>query len=208
MSKRRALRSAVITTTIFAMVLPATSARGQQESAAAAMPQPPPAPLKSVEVTVEGTPRSPQWTQGRSFTTSRFWLLDPGEQEFEFWYSTRISHNGTSGDNPQLWQVEYMNGVAPHVQLDVYFNYQHDETGFHIEGAQIEGRFALARHYGEIWGNPALYLEWHPQTRGPNRGEVRVLIGGQIFTPNLHGAFNPFIEQNLDSGAVSDTREN
>jgi hypothetical protein len=195
----RFLLAAVAIPTILAVSLSAGSAFAQQESAAAAMPRPEP-PAKPVEITVVGEPKSPTWTQGRSFAATRVWLLDPGEQEFELWYSTRISHNGTSGDNPQLWQIEYMKGVAPHVQLDVYFNYQHDDTGFHIEGAQIEGRFSLARHYGETWGNPALYLEWHPQTRGPNRGEVRLLIGGQIFSPNFHGAFNPFLEQNLDSG--------
>ena len=27
-----------------------------------------------------------------------------------------------------------------------------------------------------------------------------MLIGGQIFSPNLHGAFNPFLEQNIDTG--------
>jgi hypothetical protein len=175
-------------------------AAAQQESAAAAMPRPEPA-AKPLEVDVPGVPRSPEWTQGRSWGATRFWLLDPGEQEVEAWYSTRINHNGVAGDVKHLWQLEYMFGVAPHVQLDVYFNYAHDqEQGFHIEGAQIEGRFSLARRYGQIWGNPALYVEWHPQTRGPNRGELRLLIGGELLTPRLHGAINPFFEQNLDSG--------
>lgn len=185
-----------------ASALLARGAHAQQESAAVAMPQPEPEPPRPIEVTVPGAPRSPTWTQGRTFGATRVWLLDPGEQEAEAWYSARIRHNGVAGEVNHLWQLEYMIGVAPHVQLDVYFNYAHDKaSGFHIEGAQIEGRFALGRRYGDIWGNPALYVEWHPQTRGPNRGELRLLLGGQILSPRVYGAINPYWEQNLDKGA-------
>jgi hypothetical protein len=194
-------RFAPIAALLAVLMVPQGVARAQQESASVALPPPEPRP-GPIEVTVKGTPRSPPWTQGRAWNSTRFWLLDPGEMEVEVWYSTRINHNGERGDVQHLWQVEYMVGVLPHVQLDVYFNYAHDKDGgFHIEGAQIEGRFSLARRYGEIWGNPALYLEWHPQTRGPNRAEVRILLGGQLLSPRLFGAINPFLEQNIDTGA-------
>jgi hypothetical protein len=188
-----------------AAVLAATEwvlpARAQQESAAAAMPRPA-STQEPIEVTVQGAPpRSPAWTQSRSFGATRFWLLDPGEQEAEAWYSARIAHNGVRGDDEHLWQLEYMIGVAPRVQLDVYFNLAAGGgESLHIEGAQIETRIALARRYGEIFGNPALYLEWHPQTNGPNRAEVRFLLGGELATPRLRAAINPFVEQNLDAG--------
>ena len=194
------LRRRAVAAALLALGALPRTARAQQESAAAAMPRPEPEP-KAIEVTVPGAPRSPSWTQGRTFGATRVWLLDPGEQEAEAWYSARVNHNGVAGDVEHLWQIEYMIGVAPHVQLDVYFNYAHDSEGFHIEGAQIEGRFSLAKRYGDIWGNPALYVEWHPQTRGPNRGELRLLIGGQILSPRWYGAINPFWEQNLDKGA-------
>jgi hypothetical protein len=183
------------------------SASAQQESATPAMPQPE-APSGPVEVSVHGERRSPEFTQGRSFGATRFWLLDPGQQEAEAWYSARFRHNGDPNDTEHLWQFEYMIGVLPHVQLDTYFNYAWDkENGYHIEGAQIEGRFAIGRHYGDIWGNPALYLEWHPQTNGPNRGEIRILLGGQIFSPRFYGALNPYLEQNLDAGLQSDGKK-
>jgi hypothetical protein len=172
----------------------------QQENAAAAMPSSDQA-QPTEEVVVKGATRSPQWTQGRTWGATRFWLLDPGEQEVEAWYSARIKHNGVAGDNEHLWQLEYMTGVTPHVQLDVYFNYALDNSGPHIEGAQIEGRFSLGRHYGDVWANPALYVEWHPQTRGANRGELRLLLGGQLGSPRLYGAINPYLEQNIDEGA-------
>lgn len=195
-------RSVCVQVTSLWVVLALTGvASAQQESAAAAMPQPEPR-RGPIEVTVRGDqPKSPVFSQGRPWAATRFWVLDPGEQEAEVWYSSRINHNGVKGDSPHLLQVEYMAGVTPRVQLDVYFNYKFEGDKSQIEGAQIEGRFALARRYGEIWGNPALYLEWHPKTRGPNRAEARLLLGGEIFRPDLFGAINPFFEQNLDEEA-------
>ena len=171
----------------------------QQESAVTGI-RPPDATPEPIEVTVSAEPRSPTWTQSRSFTGTRFWRLDKGEQEFEAWYTARFKHDGVPGQERHLWQLEYMVSLIKGVQLDVYFNYV-KETGDdpHVEGAQIETRIA-PWDYGRIFGNPALYLEWHPQTRGPNRGEVRLLFGGQL-VPNLRAALNPFYEANLDSAS-------
>jgi hypothetical protein len=187
--------------------------RAQQESAAAGLAEqedearskPPPTKASSVppeDVSVRGEPRSPEWTQARPFGTTRVWLLDPGAMDFEAWYTLTSAENGVSGQTKHLWQVEYMIAPVRGVQLDVYFNYQYDdEQGAHIQGAQIEGRFAPWR-YGTVFGNPALYLEWHPQNRDANRAEVRLLLGGQIFTPRPRGAINPFVEQNVDAPAA------
>jgi hypothetical protein len=187
----------------------ATPAAAQQESSAAGMTDLEEPSRKPTEVTILGrrpptdwTERlSPEWTQTRGFAGTRFWLLDPGKMELEAWYTADVDNNGVKGDLEHLWQLEFMMGVVPHVQLDVYFNYAAGTTdGPHIEGAQIEGRFSLARHYGDIFANPTLYVEWHPQTDGPNRGEVRLLLGGQLFTRRLHAVINPYLEQNLDRG--------
>jgi hypothetical protein len=171
----------------------------QQESAATVMNEPTEPPAAGNTVVVEGGPNapSPHWTQTRSFAATRFWLLDPWRQSVEAWYTVAAHHDGEDVTK-HLWQIEYMVSPFRGFQLDVYFNYV-KETGddAHVEGAQIEGRFAPWR-YGEVFLNPTLYLEWHPQTRGPNRGEVRLLLGGEI-TRRLRGAINPFIEQNLDS---------
>ena len=169
----------------------------QQDSAITGVRAPEPT-QEPIEVTV-GDTRSPSWTQSRSFTGTRFWRLDKGEQEFEAWYTGRFKHDGVDGQERHLWQLEYMVSLIRGVQLDVYFNYVKDAGDDpHIEGAQIETRIA-PWDYGKVFGNPALYLEWHPQTRGPNRGEVRLLLGGQLGTPALRGAINPFYEANLDS---------
>ena len=137
-------------------------------------------PSEPIEVIVRGEKPSPAWTQTRTFTGTRFWRLDPGEQSFQVWYTGRFKHDGNSGENTHLWQIEYMVSELKGLQLDVYFNYAKDPAqGFHIEGAQIETRIA-PWDYGSVWGNPALYLEWHPKTRGPNRGEARLLLGGSL----------------------------
>jgi hypothetical protein len=177
------------------------SALAQQESAAAGAAPPRPDPIE--EVTVQGPPptphKSPTWTVYRSFTNTRFWRLDKGQQAFEGWYTGRFKHDGQKGDNTHLYQVEYMYSPVRGLQLDLYFNYKKDkDEGAHIEGWQIEARIA-PWDYGKVWGNPTLYLEAHPQTRGPNRAEARLLLGGELLTPRLRGAINPFYEFNLDS---------
>jgi len=188
----------------------ASTAPAQQESASSVVSgEEETKPTKTEEengVVVKGGPRSPSWTQSRTFTGTRFWRLDPGQQEFELWYSARLKKDGDPEVNRHLWQAEYMVSLIRGLQFDVYFNYQYDkEHGPHIEGAQIEARIAPWR-YGEIWGNPALYLEWHPRNRDANRGEARLLLGGQLGLPRLRGAFNLLWEQNLDSptGAKAD----
>lgn len=167
------------------------------------------APSASASVVVEGGPQapSPHWTQTRSFAATRFWLLDPGRQSVEAWYGLRTCKDGSCRQPNQstvtqhLWQIEYMVSPFRGFQLDVYFNYIKEPGGVdpdaHVEGMQIEGRFTPFR-YGEVFLNPTLYLEWHPQTRGPNRAEARLLFGGEI-TRRLRGATNLFFEQNVDS---------
>jgi hypothetical protein len=179
----------------------ARPALAQQEAASSVINGEEEAPAKSAshEVVVEGGPRSPSWTQSRTFTGTRFWRLDPGQQEFEVWYTGRLHKDGDVEVNRHLWQIEYMVSLIRGVQLDVYANYQYDaQGGPHIEGAQIETRIAPWR-YGQIFGNPTLYLEWHPRNRDANRGEVRLLFGGQLGIPHLRGAMNLLWEQNLDS---------
>lgn len=174
-------------------------AGAQQESAAAAMPEPPGQPSTSSQIVVQGrAATSPAWTQTRTFAATRFWLLDPGRQAIETWWTSRRRKDGNAGETEHLFQLEYMVGATRGFELDVYFNYQHDAAqGYHVEGAQLEARVAPWR-YGEVFLNPTLYLEWHPRNRDANRGEARLLLGGEV-VPRLRGVLNPFVEQNLDS---------
>ncbi|MEO7097238.1 MAG: hypothetical protein ABI175_28515 [Polyangiales bacterium] len=156
------------------------------------------------EVVVQGAARSPSFTQSRQFSTTRFWLLDPGKQSIEAWYSSRIDKDGEKNTTKHLWQLEYAYSPFRGLQVDLYFNYQWDKAQkYHVEGAQLEARIAPFR-YGEVFLNPVLYVEWHPRNRDVNRGELRLLLGGEIVR-GLRGAINPFFEQNLDSAGPGST---
>jgi hypothetical protein len=152
---------------------------------------------------------SPTWTQDRNFTSTRFWLLDPGQYEVETWLRTRIQHDFGTGRDPaeMLFQNEIEIGVAPHLQIDLYENmtFNVDDTGnrsIQQEGVQIEARIAIPSYYGQIFGNPVLYLEWHPRHLDPDRAEIRLLLGGAI-TDRLFLAINPYIESNIEKTPVA-----
>ncbi len=153
---------------------------------------------------VRGHRPSPEWTQDRSFTSTRFWLLDPGNFEAEMWLRTRIfpSVSGTRAPTELLWQHEIELGVWPHVQIDVYENITFDVEDDGVrriqqEGNQIEARIAIPSYYGQIFGNPVLYFEWHPRHDQPDRAEFRLLLGGSP-RPWLFIAINPYVETNVE----------
>jgi hypothetical protein len=147
---------------------------------------------------------SPEWTQDRSFTSTRFWLLDPGTYEVETWLRTRIPHPiaGRRGENEYLWQHEVEIGLFPHLQIDLYENLIHDvaTTPLRQEGVQIEARIAIPDHYGQMPLNPVIYLEFHPRHDDPDRAEVRLLLGGAA-THWLYLVANPYFETNIEPTA-------
>jgi hypothetical protein len=147
---------------------------------------------------------SPEWTQDRVFTSTRFWLLDPGNFEAQTWFRTRIfgSPGGTPAPTEFLLQQEIELGVWPHLQIDLYENlsFNQDENGHRgvaQEGVQIEARVAIPSYYGQIPTNPVLYLEFHPRHDAPDRAELRLLLGGAPL-PWLYLAANPYVETNLE----------
>ncbi len=169
---------------------------------------PPPDPQKSAnryQALIRGHRPSPQFTQDRSFTSTRFWLLDPGNFETQVWFRTRTFADSGMGRAPAefLLQTEVEIGLVPHLQLDIYENLtfnvgQDGSRGLKQEGNQIEARIAIPSYYGQIWGNPVLYLEWHPRHGAPDRAEFRLLLGGAP-TTWLYLAINPYVEANVQS---------
>lgn len=151
---------------------------------------------------------SPTWTQDRSFTSTRFWLLDPGTFEVETWLRTRIPHSidGVRAPAELLMQHEIEIGVWPHVQIDLYenitFNVEDDGVRrAQQEGNQIEARIAIPSYYGQMFANPVIYLEWHPRHGEPDRAELRLLLGG---APKrwFYLVVNPYVETNVESTDV------
>ena len=169
-------------------------------------PQPSASPWSRYQSKVRAYPPSPEWTQDRFATSTRFWLLDPGVYEVQMWFRTRVPHvdpmTGGRGPAEFLWQHEVEIGLYPHIQLDLYENltFNVDDTGhrgIQQEGVQIEARIAIPSRYGQIPLNPVIYLEFHPRHDDPDRVEVRLLLGGAP-TKWLYLAANPYFETNVE----------
>jgi hypothetical protein len=137
---------------------------------------------------------SPEFTQDRVFAGSRFWLLDPGRYEVEMWIDDKLQPDGT---NEGLWQLEVEIGLAPHLQLDLYENFNFGSAGFSRQGEQLELRVAFGSYYNSIPTNPVLYLEFAPKHAAQDRAEIRLLLGGDVGTHILWAA-NLFAECNVD----------
>jgi hypothetical protein len=152
---------------------------------------------------------SPTYTQNREFTNARLWVLDPGHYTVEQWWTGSFgaprAYPGAYPDG-QFFQTEIEMGIAPHVQVDIYANYefgQNSTTGAYQvakgghTGVAAEVRIALGNYWGQIWGNPTLYFELTSQYYNSPRAEFRLLLGGTVFTPKLLAAFNFGFERNI-----------
>jgi hypothetical protein len=129
--------------------------------------------------------------------------MDPGNYEAQVWFRTRtFADIGGVRAAPEFrFQAEVEIGLFPHVQIDLYenlnFNVGEDGVrGIQQEGVQIEARVAIPSYYGEMFGNPVLYFEFHPRHNQPDRGEFRLLLWGAP-TSWMYLAVNPYIEGNL-----------
>ncbi len=159
---------------------------------------------------------SPTFTQVREFSTTRLWVLDPGQYTVEQWWNGSFgaprAAPGATNTGDQFFQTEIEIGVRKHVQLDLYFNYQFNQDsntgnyrvspGGHT-GVAAEVRYAIGDSWGQIWGNPTLYFEVVSQYYNSPRAEARLLLGGNIFSPKLLGALNLAFERNLFRDASS-----
>jgi hypothetical protein len=151
---------------------------------------------------------SPGFTQDRQFTNARLWLLDTGQITVEQWWSgswgTPTLLAGPSNPQEQLFQTGIQAGLMPHLELDIYANfdlnldgsgnYQFSPTG--LSGVAAEVRVAIGRYWGQIWGNPVIDAELWGRITEPTRLEGRLLGGGEIFTPRLLGTANLMFARN------------
>jgi hypothetical protein len=128
--------------------------------------------------------KSPGWTQDRDWLRSRFWRLDQGEMQLEYWWRAETVRRraGAPRGTDHLFQIELAMGILPGIQLDVYENFEktRDTDKVDQEGNQIEMRIAPFE-YGKVPLNPTLYLEWHPRHGEPDKLEMRLLLGGSPF---------------------------
>jgi hypothetical protein len=138
-----------------------------------------------------GSNQQPRWTTERLFPTTRVYVLPEGTIHGEYWM--RIQ-NPREGDTRVRDYYELEFGLPNRFQLDLYL--VSDHTGANVPGdittEMIEGRYAFA-DWGEIWGNPTVYLEYIHQD-SPDGLEGKLLLGSEV-SPGWHWASNLACEQ-------------
>jgi len=161
--------------------------------------------------------KSPVFTQQRQFGNARLWVLDPGYFIVEQWWTGEFgtpsgAPAGEKAGQGHRFQTEIEMGVAKHVQVDIYLNYEFatDANGGNWQiapgghtGVAAEVRVALPDYYGQVFMNPTLYFEVTSQYYNSPRVETRLLLGGTMFTPRLLGVVNFAFERNIFRDSTS-----
>lgn len=147
-----------------------------------------------------GENQQPEWTTQRRFATTRIYVIEPWQVEFEQWWKGKFLRGGGT-DN--LFQSELEIGLPYRFQLDVYENLEQTSGGsLKHKGNQVELRYAFAE-WGKIPLNPAIYGEWKFNKNDPDAYEVKLLLGEQI-APRWHWGANLFFEQEVGGSRESE----
>jgi hypothetical protein len=141
-----------------------------------------------------GPNAQPEWTTRRRFPTTRVYVLQPWQFEFEQWWNPKWPRDG--GESEHLFQSEFAVGLPYRFQFDVYENLELNQARtFQHQGVQVEARWALA-DWGKIPLNPTLYGEWKFNDDTPDAYEVKLLLGTDL-ARRWHWGFNLFYEQEV-----------
>lgn len=119
----------------------------------------------------------PRWTATRRFPSTRVYVVPEGKVEVEYWLRPTFEQDGNT-EIRSLYEIEF--GLPYRFQLDLYLRTDQDGDGSEmLLGEQVEIRWALA-DWGQIWGNPTLYIEWVGLEERPDKVEAKLLLGGEI----------------------------
>lgn len=148
-----------------------------------------------------GDYKQPRWTARRRFPTTRVYVRPEGQFAFEYWLraTSDLGHFSRADAKKYRSIYEFELGLGHRLQLDLYLVYEqkgHEAIELHKES--IELRYALA-DWGEIWGNPTLYVEYGRHGGEDQFLEGKILLGGELLA-GLHGGLNLVLESLL-SGA-------
>lgn len=147
-----------------------------------------------------GANQQPEWTTQRRFSTTRIYVMEPWQVEFEQWWKGKFLRTGKT---EHLFQSEIGIGLPHRLQLDLYENVERTKTGsFRHKGNQVEVRYALAE-WGKILLNPTLYGEWKFNNHDPDAYEVKLLLGDEI-APRWHWGANFAYEQEVGGSRESE----
>lgn len=142
-----------------------------------------------------GETKRPEWTAHRRFATTRVYIQkDPGEIGVEQWWRTRT----TDGETKHLFIEEVEIGLPYRMQMDLYYDWVHEDGETDSKDFAVELRWALA-DWGVIPLNPTLYGEYKFDlgAAGTDVWEVKLLLGDDI-TPKLHWGMNFVYEREID----------
>jgi hypothetical protein len=144
-----------------------------------------------------GAYAQPRWTAKRRFPTTRIYVVPAGKMEFEWWLKFAAPFEAPLEGRKIESQYELEMGLGHRLQLDLYLvtTKKGSNGPFELSKEKVELRYALA-DWGEIWGNPTLYLEWIHQHNGPDAIEGKVLFGGEIGS-GIHAGLNLVWEREL-----------
>ena len=143
-----------------------------------------------------GPYKQPRWTARRLFTSTRIYVRPAGQANFEWWYTPKFDSEDFSASvfNAQ-YEMEF--GLGHGLQLDLYAVTEQNgmEGPLVLSEEKIELRYALA-DWGEIWGNPTLYVEYVNVNQGSPKLEGKLLLGGTL-AERWHGGANLVFEREL-----------
>ncbi|WP_265592743.1 transporter [Verrucomicrobium sp. BvORR034] len=145
------------------------------------------------EEALVGPYNQPEWTGHRRFSTTRVYLQrQPWEVGFEQWWRVR-----QYDDAPEkhLFIEEIEIGLPYRMQLDLYYDWVHEEGETLNKDFAVELRWALA-DWGVIPLNPTLYGEYKftDDDYGSDVYEFKLLLGDD-FGPRLHWGLNLVYER-------------
>ncbi len=141
-----------------------------------------------------GDYKQPRWTAKRRFAETRIYVIPEGKVEFEWWARVEARRHG----KPTMQnQYEWEFGLPGRLQLDLYAvsNQTIDTGAMEFDEQKIEMRYALA-NWGELWGNPAVYLEWDQQSNAADVIETKFLLGDEA-SVGWHWGANLVWEQTI-----------
>jgi hypothetical protein len=142
-----------------------------------------------------GETQRPEWTSRRRFGTTRTYIqYEPWEVAVEQWWRVR-SYRNNGKTARQLFMQEIALGLPHRMQLDLYYDWAHEEGRTRNKDVAVELRWALA-DWGVLPLNPTLYAEYKATdgAYGSDVWETKLLLGTDL-APRLHWAFNAVYER-------------
>jgi len=123
--------------------------------------------------------RQPQWTARPPFSETQIYVLPKGVAAFVFDLRPTMRADGPTVTD-SAYRAEF--GLPARFQLGLRATGRTNgraRTVGNIDAQALEVRWGLAK-WGHAFGNPTLQAGWTEASRGPDVGEVKLLLGGGI----------------------------